>query len=58
MDTLRRLGIEPDKHFKGKVVRVTGHLQKGPSPYQPDQVQIMVKDLTQIEVVREEAAAP
>ena len=27
MDTFKRLGIEPDKHFKGKVVQVTGLLQ-------------------------------
>jgi hypothetical protein len=53
MDTFRRLGIEPDKHFKGKVVKVTGLLQPGPSPSQPGEFQIMVNDLTQIEVVRE-----
>jgi RNA polymerase sigma factor (sigma-70 family) len=53
MDTIRRLGIEPDKHFKGKVVQVTGLLQKGPSPSQFGEFQIMVNDLTQIVVVRE-----
>jgi len=51
MDTIRRLGIEPDKHFKGKVVQVTGRLQSGPSPFEPSQFQIMVNDLTQIVVV-------
>jgi RNA polymerase sigma factor (sigma-70 family) len=53
IDTIKRLGIDPDKHFKGKVVQVTGHLQKGPSPYEPDQFQMVVNDLTQIEVVKE-----
>jgi len=51
MDTMMRLGIEPDKHFNGKMVQVTGLLQPGPSPSQPGEVQIMVNDLTQIEVV-------
>jgi RNA polymerase sigma factor (sigma-70 family) len=48
MDTIKRLGIEPDKHFKGKVVQVTGLLQPGPSP---SLFQIVVNDLTQIVVV-------
>src|SRR5262249_23475292 len=29
METIRRLGIEPDKHFRGKAVRVTGVVQTG-----------------------------
>ncbi len=52
MDTIRRLGIEPDKHFKGKVVQVTGRLQPGQPAFGTGQFQIVVKDLTQIEVVR------
>lgn len=53
MDAIRRLGIEPDKHFKGKVIRVTGPLQAGPSPSAMEQFQILVSDLTQLEVVKE-----
>src|SRR5262245_58619247 len=59
MDTLRRLGIAPDKHFKGKMVQVTGRL--GPGPFvnllppglYPDQFQIVGADLSQIEIVGE-----
>ena len=59
MDTFKRLGIEPEKHFKGKMVQVTGKL--GPGPFvnllppglYPDQFQITGIDLSQIEVVRE-----
>jgi hypothetical protein len=50
-DTIRRLGIEPDKHFKGKVVQVTGLLQPGQPAFGTGQFQIAVTDLTQIEVV-------
>jgi RNA polymerase sigma factor (sigma-70 family) len=48
MDTIKRLGIDPDKHFKGEVVQVTGLLEPGPSP---GLFQILVNDLTQIEHV-------
>jgi len=59
MDTFKRLGIDPEKHFKGKMVQVTGKL--GPGPYSnllppglyPDQFQILGIDLSQIEVVKE-----
>ena len=57
LDTIRRLGIEPDKHFKGKVVQVTGLLQPGQPAHGTGQFQIMVSDLTQIEVVRESAGS-
>src|SRR5262249_18831035 len=46
MDTFKKLGIAPDKHFKGKVVRVTGLLGPGPLAnllppgLYPDQYQI------------------
>jgi hypothetical protein len=53
MDAIRRLGIEPDKHFKGKVVQVTGHLQPGQPHFGTGEFQIVVEDLSQIEVVRE-----
>jgi hypothetical protein len=50
MDTIRRLGI-PDKHFAGTVVQVTGPLQPGQPAFGTGQYQIVVTDLTQIEVV-------
>jgi hypothetical protein len=53
MDTIRRLGIEADKHFKGNVVQVTGLLQPGQPAFGTGQFQIVVKDLTQFEVVGE-----
>jgi RNA polymerase sigma factor (sigma-70 family) len=51
MDTIRRLGIDPDKHFTGKVVQVTGLLQPGQPRHGTGQFQIGVSDLTQFEVV-------
>jgi hypothetical protein len=51
MDTIRRLGIEPDKHFKGKVVQVTGLLRPGQPAFGTGQFQIVVNDLTQLKVV-------
>jgi RNA polymerase sigma factor (sigma-70 family) len=51
MDTIKRLGIEPDKHFTGKVVQVTGPLQPGQPAFGTGQFQIVVTDLTQFEVV-------
>ena len=53
METIRRLGIEPDKHFKGKMVQVTGLIQPGQPAAGTGQFQIVVTDLTQIEVVEE-----
>jgi len=53
MDTIRRLGIEPDKHFKGTVVQVTGRLGPGQPAFGTGQFQIVVSDLTQFEVVGE-----
>jgi RNA polymerase sigma factor (sigma-70 family) len=57
METLKRLGIDPEKHFKGKTVRVTG--QFGPGPFvnllppglYPDQYQLAGIELSQIEVL-------
>jgi hypothetical protein len=49
MYTIMRLGIEPDEHFNGKVVRVTGLLEPDPSGLS---FQIRVDDLTQFQVVR------
>jgi hypothetical protein len=51
MDTIRRLGIEPETHFKGKVVQVTGLLQPGQPAFGTGQFQIAVTDLTQFAVV-------
>jgi RNA polymerase sigma factor (sigma-70 family) len=51
MDTIKRLGIEPDKHFTGKMVQVTGPLQPGQPAFGTGQFQIVVSDLTQFEVV-------
>jgi RNA polymerase sigma factor (sigma-70 family) len=51
VDTIKRLGI-PDKHFTGKVVKVTGPLQPGQPAFGTGQYQIVVTDLTQFEVVR------
>jgi RNA polymerase sigma factor (sigma-70 family) len=61
--TLRRLGLDPEKHFKGKMVQVTGRL--GPGPFvnllppglYRDQFQIPA-DLSQIEIVGEGKVAP
>jgi uncharacterized protein (TIGR03067 family) len=54
-DQIMRLGIEPAKHFSGKVIRVTGQVQpvlppntNGEGPFW-----IVVDDLKQFEVVRQ-----
>jgi hypothetical protein len=51
-DQIIRLGIEPTKHFNGKVIRVTGEVQRliglGGRPFW-----IVVDDLKQFEVVRQ-----
>jgi RNA polymerase sigma factor (sigma-70 family) len=46
-----RLGIEPGKHFSGKVVRVTGHVR--PDNDDSPNFNIVVDDLDQFEVVQE-----
>jgi hypothetical protein len=46
---IERLGIDPAKHFSGKVVRVTGRVQQIESART---FQIVVDDLNQFEVVR------
>jgi hypothetical protein len=51
MDTIRRLGIEPGKHFEGKIVQVTGPLQPGQPASGTGKFQIVVDDLTQFKVV-------
>ena len=51
MDTIRRLGIEPSKHFEGKVVQVTGLLQPGQPFKGTGKFQIVVDDLSQFRVV-------
>jgi RNA polymerase sigma factor (sigma-70 family) len=50
-DQIRRLAIEPDKHFGGKVVRVTGRVQADHDEGPP--FSIWVDDLNHFEVVRE-----
>ena len=58
-DQIIRLGIEPAKHFSGKVFRVTGRVQPvlrpdtGKGPYW-----IVVDDLKQFEVVRNRTGTP
>jgi RNA polymerase sigma factor (sigma-70 family) len=49
-DQLMKLGVEPVKHFTGKVVRVTGRVEPdaGKSSFQ-----MWVRDLADIEVVKE-----
>jgi RNA polymerase sigma factor (sigma-70 family) len=49
MDTIMRLGIEPQKHFVGKLVRVTGLVVSGGG----GSFQIRVNDLAQFQVVME-----
>jgi RNA polymerase sigma factor (sigma-70 family) len=49
-DQIMRLGVEPVKHFSGKVVRVTGRVE--PDSGNPS-FSIWVVDLTHIEVVKE-----
>lgn len=51
METIRRLGIEPEQHFKGKVVQVTGVLQPGQPAFGTGEFQIVVNDLSQFAVV-------
>jgi uncharacterized protein (TIGR03067 family) len=51
MDTIKRLGIDPDKHFTGKMIQVTGPLQPGQPAFGTGQFQIVVTDLNQFEVV-------
>jgi RNA polymerase sigma factor (sigma-70 family) len=51
VDTIKRLGIEAEKHFKGKVVQVTGPLQPGQPFFGTGKFQIVVNDLTQLKVV-------
>ena len=53
-DQVIRLGIEPAKHFNGKVIRVTGRVQaellpdKGGGPFW-----VILDDLKHFEVVRQ-----
>jgi DNA/RNA endonuclease YhcR with UshA esterase domain len=49
-DQFMKLGIEPVKHFTGKVVRVTGRVE--PDSGKPS-FQMWVRDLADIEVVKE-----
>lgn len=49
--TIMRLGIEPGKHFSGRVIRVTGIVQpvEGERPYYGQAYYILVEDLNQAE---------
>src|SRR5262245_16665243 len=49
-DQFMRLGVEPVKHFTGKVVRVTGRVE--PDAGKPS-FQMWVRDLADLEVVKE-----
>jgi uncharacterized protein (TIGR03067 family) len=48
-DQFMKLGVEPVKHFTGKVVRVTGRVE----PHSGSTFQMWVRDLADLEVVKE-----
>jgi len=50
---IKRLGIEPEKHFSGKVVRATGLVHADLPDAAGPPFNIVVDDLTQFEVVKE-----
>jgi hypothetical protein len=50
---IRRLGIDPVKHFSGKTVRVTGRALPEPQNGKGPPFQISVNDLNHFEVVKE-----
>ena len=48
-DQIMKLGIDPVKHFTGRVVRVTGQVER----YSESSFQMWVRELADIEVVKE-----
>ncbi|HEX5033033.1 MAG TPA: hypothetical protein VFW62_01015, partial [bacterium] len=53
-----RLGIEPEKYFLGKVIWITGLVEPVPGTDAEPSFHIRVKDLMQLNVVREQQPAP
>ena len=52
------VGIEPEKHFLGKVIWVTGLVEPVPGTGAEPSYQIRVNDLMQLNVIREQQPAP